>query len=208
MKKKILAAALIVLAVALVGSSLAYFTDTDRAKNIFTVGNVDITLDEAQVIATTDINGLTTWKANNSLPRVTANTYNNIYPGAILPKDPAIHNIGTNSAYVRMKVVINNAADWNIAPGADLSAIFAGHDETLWTRVGDITVDVNGVATAVYTYNSILEGGESTAPLFAAINVPTTIQNGQISDFEINVTADAIQAEGFIDSASAWAAFN
>lgn len=47
-KKKILAVALAasmaVLAVG--GSSLAYFTDTDHADNTFTVGNVDIKLTE------------------------------------------------------------------------------------------------------------------------------------------------------------------
>ena len=46
MKKKIflftLAACLIILSIA--GSSLAYFTDTDAKTNVFTAGNVDITL--------------------------------------------------------------------------------------------------------------------------------------------------------------------
>lgn len=48
MKKKIMAIALCValLAVAIVGASLAYFTDTDNATNTFTVGNIDITLNE------------------------------------------------------------------------------------------------------------------------------------------------------------------
>ena len=48
MKKKIvtvcLAAALMV--TALIGGSLAYFTDEDTKDNTFTVGNVDIVLDE------------------------------------------------------------------------------------------------------------------------------------------------------------------
>lgn len=48
MKKKILALCLVVaLAVtAVVGGSLAYFTDTDNATNTFTTGKVDITLNE------------------------------------------------------------------------------------------------------------------------------------------------------------------
>lgn len=48
MKKKILALCLIVvLAVtAVTGATLAYFTDTEAATNVMTVGNIDITLEE------------------------------------------------------------------------------------------------------------------------------------------------------------------
>lgn len=48
MKKKILALSVcvVMLAVAIVGGTLAYFTDTDDATNTFTVGKVDITLNE------------------------------------------------------------------------------------------------------------------------------------------------------------------
>lgn len=48
MKKKLTAIALVValLAVAVIGGTLAYFTDTDNADNVFTTGKVDITLVE------------------------------------------------------------------------------------------------------------------------------------------------------------------
>ena len=47
-KKKILSLCLIVclLATAVVGGTLAYFTDTDAQKNVFTAGNVKIDLYE------------------------------------------------------------------------------------------------------------------------------------------------------------------
>lgn len=50
MKKKITALCLCVtmLAIAIVGASLAYFTDTKDATNTFTVGNVKIELIEQQ----------------------------------------------------------------------------------------------------------------------------------------------------------------
>jgi len=50
MKKKIMSLCLIVclLAVAVIGGTLAYFTDTDDATNEFTVGNVNIELYESQ----------------------------------------------------------------------------------------------------------------------------------------------------------------
>ena len=51
MKKKILAMCLCVamLAIAIVGGTLAYFTDTDAETNVFVVGNVDIDLIESRL---------------------------------------------------------------------------------------------------------------------------------------------------------------
>ena len=51
MKKKVTALCLCValLAVAVVGASLAYFTDTKSATNTFTVGNVKIDLIESKL---------------------------------------------------------------------------------------------------------------------------------------------------------------
>ena len=62
MKKRIIAISLIVamLAVAIIGGSLAYFTDTDAATNTFTVGNVDIDLIESQYHRTNAGQGYTT----------------------------------------------------------------------------------------------------------------------------------------------------
>ena len=47
-KKKIITVCLVVALVAVfaIGGSLAYFTDEDTKDNTFTVGNVDIVLDE------------------------------------------------------------------------------------------------------------------------------------------------------------------
>jgi len=50
MKKKIMAMCLVIAmaATAVIGGTLAYFTDTDGAKNVMTVGNVDIKQNEEQ----------------------------------------------------------------------------------------------------------------------------------------------------------------
>ena len=82
MKKKITAIFLCValVAIAVVGASLAYFTDTKTATNTFTMGDVKIKLDETNVI---DPEG----------DRVTSNAYD-VYPGAVVTKDPIVHNVG------------------------------------------------------------------------------------------------------------------
>lgn len=100
MKKKITAIFLCValVAIAVVGASLAYFSDTKTATNTFTMGNVKITLDE------TDI-------TNPDGKRVTSNEYD-VYPGAVVAKDPVVHNTGKNEAYVRAVVTIENGMNW------------------------------------------------------------------------------------------------
>ena len=88
MKKKITAIALVVclVAVAIVGGSLAYFTDTTDAKvNEFTVGNVDIDLTEPN------------WKGDATL-----------MPGVSFDKDPTITvKEGSQDAYVFLKMDMN-----------------------------------------------------------------------------------------------------
>ena len=140
MKKKsiLLTLTAVVLAMAIgVGGTIAYFTSTtEDVKNTFTVGNVAITLDEAKVTYADD-----KWTPDKSVPRVTENTYENVYPGAHLPKDPTIH-VATNSqdAYVAMKVVISKAAAWlalaeDHADLNNLENVFEGYIEADWSKI-------------------------------------------------------------------------
>ena len=87
-KKKILSIALAasLAAVAVVSSSLAYFTDTDQKDNVFTVGNVDITLTEEK------------WDTEGK------EEAKDMYPGEAVAKDPTVTNDGANPAFVRIKV--------------------------------------------------------------------------------------------------------
>ena len=87
-KKKILSVALAasLAAVAVVSSSLAYFTDTDQKDNVFTVGNVDITLTEEK------------WDTEGK------EEAKDMYPGEAVAKDPTVTNKGANPAFVRIKV--------------------------------------------------------------------------------------------------------
>lgn len=87
-KKKILSLALAasLVAVAIAGSSLAYFTDKEEKTNILTIGNVDITLTEPN------------WDAAG------AEEAKEMYPGEAVAKDPTVTNVGANPAFVRVKV--------------------------------------------------------------------------------------------------------
>lgn len=94
MKKKLTAAALVValLAVMVIGGSLAYFTDTDAKTNTFTVGNVDITLKE-------------TFDEKTAVLRPGSQTTNKI------EKKVWIENSGTENAYVWYEWYIPSALD-------------------------------------------------------------------------------------------------
>lgn len=80
MKKKILSLCLVVAlaATAVIGGTLAYFTDTDNATNVMTMGNVEIDLEE-------------TYEQNSTL-----------VPGLDINKDVWVENVGTEEAYVRV----------------------------------------------------------------------------------------------------------
>ena len=94
MKKKLTAIFLCValVAIAIVGASLAYFTDKDEATNTFTMGNVKIDLQE-------------TFDPDTAVLRPGSQTTNKI------KKEVSIKNIGTENAYVWYEWYIPSALD-------------------------------------------------------------------------------------------------
>ena len=107
MKKKITALCLCValLAIAVVGVSLAYLTDTDKAVNTFTVGNIDIKVTED--VAVTDSNDKPIENAVKTENGVT--TFSGLVPSYKITKAPTITNEeNSNEAYVRVFVTLSN----------------------------------------------------------------------------------------------------
>ena len=221
-KKRFVAILLCVTLVALaaIGATFAYLTDTKTVDNTFTMGNVKITLDESKV----DQNG-------NAVEgdRVTANTYD-IYPGLVVTKDPTVHNTGKNGAYVRAVVTIENGMNWlglynndNVWLPPQEDAFNAMINNTLgdgWELV-DISYDMSGpnhptsdfVATLKYT--KVLEAGKDTTAMFSQIAFPTKLTDNDVTtridqngEFGIKVIAQAIQADGFDTWEKAFEAFD
>jgi len=107
MKTKSKALLLTLCAVLLIAASvlgtMAYLTSTAKVENTFTVGKVEIKLDEAKVNA----DGIPVEGAD----RVTANSYK-LMPGTTYTKDPTVTvKAGSEESYVRMKVTFNNAKE-------------------------------------------------------------------------------------------------
>ena len=199
-KKRIMILALSMIAVFAAAITFAYFTDqSDEVKNTFTMGNVQILLDEAPVVPTVGPSG-TTWAANNEVPRVLSNTYTGIYPGAILPKDPTVKNTGSNPAYVRVKVTVENF-------GSDVDP------STLWAPIGAgwvLDAAKSSGNVFYYNYDGILQPTASTSAVFTEVKIPTTFTSANMSaigNFNIKLEAHAIQAQGFANVTDAFAAY-
>lgn len=217
MKKRFIAILLCVTLVALaaIGATFAYLTDSKTVKNTFTVGDVKIKLDETNVNAPEG-------------DRVTSNTYN-VYPGLVVTKDPTVHNTGKNGAYVRAVVTIENGMNWlglyneNVWTAPQEAAFNAMINNTLgegWELV-DITYGTSGpnhptsdfIATLKYT--NVLEAGKDTTAMFSQIAFPTKLTGNDVTtridqngEFGINVVAQAIQADGFGSWDAAFEAFD
>ena len=213
MKKKITAIFLCValVAIAIAGASLAYFTDTKTATNTFTMGDVKIKLDETNV---NDLNG----------DRVTRNDYN-VYPGAAVTKDPIVHNVGKNGAYIRATVNVSNWMNLVSAYYPDFEATFPNDDykAALGLLVGDlgegwsvVGVEAGDVFTIgqfdvkfILKYDGVLAADADTTAMFQTVTIPAGIDNDNASSFnEVKVVAQAIQADGFDTWEAAFTAFD
>ena len=205
-KALLLSLCAVLLVVASVMGTMAYLTSTDTVTNTFTVGNVQITLDEAKV----NPDGTLVPNAE----RVKANSYK-LLPGRTYIKDPTVTvKAGSESSYIKMTVTFSKAAELDaiFAPtgGANLTSIFNGYDSDNWIEKGSTTAANTRTyefwykeAVAAPTADVVLDA------LFDSITVPDSITKEQlatIEGMEITVNAYAIQAAGFANAEEAWAA--
>lgn len=212
-KKRFVAILLCVTLVALaaIGATFAYLTDTKTVDNTFTMGNVAIKLDETNV---NDPTG----------DRVTSNAYN-VYPGAVVTKDPIVHNTGKNAAYIRATVNVSNWMNLCAAYYPDFKETFPndGYKAALnllvgelgegWSVVGVEAGDTFTIgqfdAKFILKYDGKLADGDDTTAMFQTVTIPAGIDNANTDSFkEVKVVAQAIQADGFDTWEAAFAAYD
>ncbi len=118
MKKKIITLCLVIalLSVAVIGGTLAYFTDVDQATNEFTVGNVDIDLyetvghtdlaghDKSGAIKVDGEEGQTLTEIGRGDDVAFNVTYGPAMPGDTLTKVITVENPGSEDAYVAIAI--------------------------------------------------------------------------------------------------------
>ncbi len=198
MKKKIVAACLVIclLATAVIGTTLAYFTDTDEVTNTFTAGNVDITLLEHPL----NENGKT---VDKEAAGVEGQAYH-VYPGVEYQKDPYITvSDGSEDCYLFVKLENGLAGLETKKTGKTIVEQMNNKGwEALSEPYGDVfvlTVDGEPVIKSendeVYVFD--------TFEIDASKNA-TDLKG--IEDKPVKLTAYAVQADGVADAEAAWIA--
>ena len=187
MKKKLVAISLVVamLAVAVIGGSLAYFTDTAAKTNTFTVGSVKIELLESSLHrenagvpnGTTSDSELWSNVAMDGQPndKYTAGTgaaYSDdqikanaaqyscndikLNPGQSYHKMPYVVNTGKNDAYIRIRVMIPADLDTAILNSSMYTTSAISRGEfSDMVYDNSGTVDRGGIKYNVYTFTRI-----------------------------------------------------
>ena len=202
-KAILMALCAVLLVAASVMGTLAYLTSTDTVTNTFTVGKVEIKLDEAAANPDGSL--------KEGADRVQRNEYK-LLPGHTYAKDPMVTVLeGSEKCYVKMTVTFSkaNELDEIFAPnGAGLTSIFNGYDGTNWIYKGNTKVD--DTRTYEFWYKETVDALNDDVALdalFDSITVPGTINNAQlatIAGMTITVNAYAIQADGFTSDVDAW----
>ena len=181
--KKIIALLLcaVLLVAGSVAGTLAYLTSTsDTVKNTFTVGNVNIKLEEYDVDPQTGV--------KDTSKVVTGLTDLELAPGRKIAKNPFI-TVDSKSEECWLFVKIENGLE-----GAGQIIYAEG-----WTQI---------TGTNYYQYANKVAAG-TKVDVFTQFNCDTTLDNTALAEFngkEIKITAYAIQTEGFATVGAAWTA--
>lgn len=189
-KALVLAFCAVLLVVTTVFVTMAFLTSKDSVKNTFTVGNVAITLDELDV--DDDANKADNVTAADGTIRDKANQYK-LIPGKSYTKDPTIH-VDDNSErcwlFVKVENGLENAeADGNTTIAAQMTA-------NGWTAVAG--------ESGVYAYKETVSAGADVL-VFESFKIAGNTDVEAFQDASIDVTAYAVQSEGFETAAEAWA---
>lgn len=183
-KKAIL---LVVCAALLVGvgvmGTLAYLQDnTETITNTMTVGQVAITLDESKI----DADGTVLTE------RITSGNSYKLVPGEEYTKDPKVHvDAASENCYLFVKVVNGIAA---IEKDGD-TKIAKQMEAKGWIQIG---------ATDIYYHSNVAKAGDDVE-VFDSFTIADNVKDlSAYAGATIEITAYAVQADGFANAQSAW----
>ena len=213
-----------------VGGTLAYFTDMDTADNTFSIGNVQIEIEEE-------------FDENDA----------QLIPGRDINKDVYVKNVGANDAYVRVHIAIPADMDdgnpeynasknflhfnftqdsvasgqWSWLPEYTTEIGYRGNGAGNWNFY-TATIDEEAYNVYIVTYRSVLKANEKTATqaldkVYLDKTVDAVVsEDGQTityedtkgnevtmgidETFDIKVFAEAVQSEGFDNAYAAFEA--
>lgn len=202
-KVALTAAAVAMVGTLAVGGTLAWFTDTETATNVVTLGNVDIVLNE---------DGEGSDERTSGVAVKGGLEYSNIMPGDTLPKDVEIALVsGSNDAYVRAQITVSGSLLELIGEDGNLSDIVTlkkGTEAiTGWEKKDNDT----WVAIVGVTEKLVDETDKNIFKVFDTVTFDGKAITNEYANKEdalnIEVEAQAIQADNFDDAEAAWNAF-
>lgn len=168
MKKKIVAmvTSLVLVAALAVGGTLAWLTDTtETVTNTFTVNSTGVAASLTEALVEKDTDGMYT--ATNERT-TTGNVYDDVYPGAILPKDPTVSvDEGSEACYVYL-AVYNDLEDAVIKNSEDTVGVNDG-----WTVVNGVTND----KVTLYAFTGAVTETSDIPALFNKVVIDSDIED-------------------------------
>lgn len=176
----------VVLVAGSIAGTIAYLTSTASVQNTFTVGNIKITMDETKV----DLYG----EAVTPAARTASNEYK-LIPGHEYTKDPVI-TVEANSEKCYLFVKVENG----------ISAIEDNSNKI----AKQITTDNDWTQLEEGVYYKVVDTSASDQEftVFSTFKLAGTADVDSYKDATIDITAYAIQFDGFADAAAAWSAGN
>ena len=198
-----------------VGATIAYLTDDDSVENTFTVGKVEINLDEAE----TDTLG----KPDGDKRTETGNKYQ-LYPGHTYVKDPTITvNSESENCYVVAKVVVTAdgeeggsienirkvvgyeggylGIDEIVKGGVFASSDFVFTDPNTWENSKYILKQyANTADNTFYVFFKDVQTKNDELVVFETLEIPqdwTNTEIGNMKGLKMDVSAYAVQEQGF-----------
>ena len=231
MKKKIFAIVLCIcmLAIAIVGGTMAYFTDEAAQTNTFTAVKVGINLDEAVVKQDTETDSETYGDliADGEKRTSEAQTYH-LFPAMKVTKDPTITvDADSENAYVAAVVTVsgdlysligvadsNNLDITKLVSGGEvqkpsqqvtgwngLSMVYETADCVIYQDASQGSQTARGTWT-MYVFVKAPKAAGSSVTLFDTMTIPEKWNNtemAKINNMSIAVNAYATQTNGFVD---------
>ena len=204
----------VLLVAASVLGTMAYLTDKDDVTNVFTVGQIGLSLDEAEVNEAgqkLDKNGTVDNDGQNLADRVSENKYH-LIPGHTYSKDPVVHvDANSEDAWIFIKVD-NNGIEAIEETKTGYVSVAKQIESNGWTWMKN---DGN----VHYFYKEYTKNqDDKDLEVFQSFQVGEEVTNEQLKDYyektaQVNaantakaviVTAYAVQKDGFATAADAW----
>lgn len=196
-KRKLVAMALALcfLVTATVYTTIAYFSDSEVKTNVFTFGEVDITLTEkSEEVVDPDTGATIVYPGTPVDPEKQEGpyTFDEVLPGRTYSKIPTVA-VEEKSADCYVAIVVT-------VPQEIVGEGFLGGVDTVnFTTERRVNSD-DGTYSFVFYCNSVLKGGDTLTP-FKTVTISTALTSEEAADLggkaDVVVTAYAVQADGF-----------